>query len=72
MQQLIGDHVDVNSRTVVCTLEINWAMMLLYCITVQDGKTALHLAAEHGHASVVQLLIVAQADLNLQDKVQHA
>jgi len=44
-------------------------LLSLYFITVQDGKTALHLAAEHGHTNVVQLLIEAQADLDLQDKV---
>ena len=38
-------------------------------ITVQDGKTALHLASKHGHAMIVRLLIGANADLNLQDQV---
>ena len=36
---------------------------------MQDGKTALHLADEHGHVGVVQVLIGVHADLNLQDKV---
>ena len=46
-----------------------WVMMSLCFITVQDEKTALHLAAERGHTSIVRLLIGANADLNLQDKV---
>ena len=43
--------------------------MSLCFITVQDKKTALHLAAERGHVGVVRLLIGANADLNLPDKV---
>ena len=39
---------------------------------MQDGKTALHIAAERGHVGIVQVLIRAHADLNLQDKVLHA
>lgn len=39
--------------------------------TVQDGMTALHLAAIGGHTSGVQLLIEARADLNLKDKVPY-
>ena len=35
----------------------------------QDGTTALHLASQYGHADIAQLLIVAHAQLNLQDKV---
>ena len=38
-------------------------------ITAQDGKTALHLAAEHGHITVVQVLIGTHADINLQEEV---
>lgn len=36
---------------------------------MQEGKTALHFAAECGHVNVVQLLTKAHADANLQDKV---
>lgn len=36
---------------------------------VQDGKTALHLASEQGHVSVVRVLVKHQVDINLQDKV---
>ncbi len=44
-------------------------LLSLYFITVQNGKTALHLAAQRGRIGIVQLLIGAHADLNLQDKV---
>lgn len=37
--------------------------------TLQDGRTPLHLASERGHTSVVEVLIGAQADINLLDKV---
>ena len=40
--------------------------------TLQDGKTPLHLASERGHVSVVEILIVAQADINLLDKVLYS
>jgi len=36
---------------------------------VQDGCTALLLAADKGHEDVVQLLIEAHADPDLQDEV---
>ena len=42
---------------------------IIVIIAPQDGKTALHLAAENGHVSIVQILMVAHADLNQQDKV---
>ena len=42
---------------------------IIEIIVAQDGKTALHLAAEQGHVDVVQTLIGAHADLNQQDKV---
>jgi len=69
VQRLIEDGVDVNSQNEVCVPEADWVMMSLYFITVQDKKTALHLAAGRGHTGVVRLLIGANADLNLQDKV---
>lgn len=42
---------------------------LLFANTVQDGKTALHLAAEHGRVTVVLVLLGAHVNINLQDKV---
>lgn len=44
---------------------------LLFCLllSTQDGITALMLASQYGAMAVVQALIAAKADLNLQDKV---
>ena len=41
----------------------------MHSLSEQDGKTALHLASEHGRVKVVQVLIKYQVDINLQDKV---
>ena len=35
----------------------------------QDGRTALHFAAQGGHEDVVELLFEAKADPDLRDKV---
>ena len=36
---------------------------------LQEDKTALHYSAKHGHASVVEGLIRAEADVNAVDFV---
>lgn len=36
---------------------------------IQDGKTALHWAARHGHTAIVQVLLDAGADVNIKSKV---
>ena len=74
VQQLLGDHVDVNSRTVVCVPALHWLMESVFrsiVFATQDGKTALHIASLAGHAGVVRVLIGACAQLNLQDEVEH-
>ena len=38
-------------------------------IFMQDGTTAVSYAAQYGHSEVVILLINANADINLPDKV---
>ena len=38
---------------------------------MQDGETALHLAAVNGHMEVVTALLAAGADINLQGKVRN-
>ena len=35
----------------------------------QDGKTALHVASEHGHAETVEALVKLGADVNVTDFV---
>lgn len=37
---------------------------------LQDGQTALYIAAEEGHAQVAELLLSSGADMNHQDKVR--
>ena len=74
LQQLILDHFDVNSQTTVCKCtrtSVSWVENIIVNSTVQDGMTALHLAAIGGHTSSVQVLIEARADLNLKDKVPY-
>ncbi len=38
--------------------------------SVQDGTTALYVAAKNGHLIVVELLIVAKAQVDIQDEVK--
>ena len=37
--------------------------------SVQDGSTALLVAAEKGHCSVVRMLLEAKADVNIRNNV---
>ncbi len=39
--------------------------------SVQDGTTALYVAAQNGHLRVVELLLAAKADVNIQTNVSH-
>ena len=47
-------------------------MVTLTHSTIQDGWTALELASNKGHHKVVELLLGAGANPNLQDKVRTA
>ena len=43
------------------------------CVTldsVQDGSSALHIAAKEGHSRVVEMLLEADADLNVKNDVR--
>ncbi len=42
-----------------------------YPDSVQDGYTALIIAAQKGHLKVVELLIAANANVNIQTNVSH-
>ena len=37
--------------------------------SIQDGWTALHLAAQNGHTNIIDKLVNADCDLNTVDKV---
>ena len=41
-----------------------------YLDSVQDGATALFVAAENGHVRAVELLIAANAQVDIQRKVR--
>ena len=47
----------------------NWEVYPTCTYILQDKKTALHHCAAYGHASVVQRLIRAGADVNAVDRV---
>ena len=55
-------------------LQVTHHKICIYIVTLtvlcpQDGWTALHLAALQGNVDVVRLLIDAEAQVNIQDKV---
>ena len=39
------------------------------CCFLQEGNTALHIAAIHGHSTVATLLIQIGSDVNIKNKV---
>ena len=41
-------------------------MMIICCVFLQHGETALHKAALYGHVDVVNLLLIKNPDLVLQ------
>ena len=47
-------------------------VILLMSIITQDGDSALMKAASNGHTEIVEELVEAGADLNLQNKVCHS
>ena len=38
--------------------------------SLQDGRSPLHVAAEEGHADVVNMLITHDANVDIKDKVR--
>ena len=43
--------------------------MLSWCIVLQDGDTALHLAASNGHTEITKILIDYHAAVDVSNKV---
>ena len=50
---------------------ISWCVFnCSFCLdSVQDGYTALYAAAFNGHLKIVEILITANADVNIQNNV---
>ena len=46
-----------------------WLLFKSCAATLQDGWTALYLAAWEGHTAAVEVLVSAGADMNIGDKV---
>ncbi|KAI8031098.1 Integrin-linked protein kinase 1 [Camellia lanceoleosa] len=68
--QLIGNFLSFASRG--DRVGLNQMLREGICPNVQDydQRTALHLAASEGHASIVELLLQYKADVNLKDRWQ--
>ncbi len=47
-----------------------WFTCSHYLDSVQDGATALYAAAQNGHVRAVELLIAANAQVDIQEKVR--
>ncbi len=57
-------------------MSVGVCVLLLVCSSpyldsVQTGATALYIAAQNGHLRVVELLIAANANVNIQTSVSH-
>ena len=44
-------------------------ILSLYLIVLKDGRTPIYYAAMNGHTEIVEVLIQAKANINLQHKV---
>lgn len=45
--------------------------MYIIAINMQNGETALHIAARQGHLAVTNILILERADVTCQSKVSN-
>ena len=43
----------------------------MHIVVIQDGSTALYMAAQNGHREVVELLLQHGADVNAEDEVRN-
>lgn len=66
--QLIGNFLSFASRGDRVGLNLMLMGGISPDVQDYDQRTALHLAASEGHASIVELLLAYQADVNLQDR----
>ena len=57
-----------NQQLLVYTYELNPLLCIIYCL--QNGWTALHLAAQEGRFDVVRVLTNAKAQLHIKTEVR--
>lgn len=68
--QLIGNFLSFASRGDRVGLNMMLREGISPNVQDYDKRTALHLAASEGHASIVELLVQYKADVNLEDRWQ--
>lgn len=68
--QLIGNFLSFASRGDRVGLNEMLIQGMSPNVQDYDNRTALHLAASEGHASIVELLLAYNADVNLRDRWQ--
>ena len=56
----------------ICVYEIYIVLTILFCVFLQNGRTALHCAAVDGNAEVVDLLLSCYSDLITQTDIVSA
>ena len=56
---------------VLLNLPTRISNITMYFILNQDGTTALHLAAQNNHSTVVTLLLDHKVDVNVADNVSN-
>ena len=70
----ISNEVSVNIhllRNILFGIHIVYMLCILYvCLYIQDGVTALILAAEHGHTEIVLEILLCHAEVNFRSKVR--
>ena len=62
--------VTIGRNNMSPALTITISMLTTHLYPVQDGSTALHAAAQEGHLRVVEMLLEANADVNIKKNVR--
>jgi ankyrin repeat protein len=68
VEELVGNFLFLASKGDVAAIQNLLDQGMLVDEADYDGRTALHLAASEGHASVVKLLLENKADVNPIDR----
>ena len=67
-KRLVCVTIGRNNMSLALTIPI--PMLTTHLYPVQDGLTALHAAAHEGHLRVVEMLLKANADVNIKTNVR--